>query len=122
MHATMLRARPVRPTIPYIHIYGFMAMKTTLELPDELMRRLKIRAASSDRKLKDTVEEVIRRGLEATEADAGHTPLEALRKRLRFRADGSITNPDAITDRGFFQSLDDIRDESRKENPRDPFV
>ncbi len=108
--------------MPYFHIYGFMAMKTTLELPDELMRRLKIRAASSDRKLKDTVEEVIRRGLEASDTDAGQSPLEALRRRLRFKADGSVTNPDAIRDRGFFQALEDIRAESRTENPRDPFA
>lgn len=38
-------------------------MKTTLELPDELMRAVKIRAAQSDRKLKDVIEELIRRGL-----------------------------------------------------------
>jgi hypothetical protein len=28
-------------------------MKTTLDLPDELVRRIKIEAAQSDRKLKD---------------------------------------------------------------------
>jgi plasmid stability protein len=28
-------------------------MKTTLDLPDDIMRRVKIRAASEDRKLKD---------------------------------------------------------------------
>ncbi|HEX6511347.1 MAG TPA: antitoxin [Chloroflexota bacterium] len=38
-------------------------MKTTLELPDELMRALKIRAASDNRRLKDVVTEVIKRGL-----------------------------------------------------------
>ena len=98
-----------------------MVMKTTLELPDELMRRLKVRAANSDRKLKDTVEEVIRRGLETVEADAGKDPLQALRMRLQFQADGIIVNPEAIEDPGFFQALDDIRDESHKESPRDAF-
>lgn len=38
-------------------------MKTTLELPDELMREIKIRAAHEDRKLKDLVAELLRRGL-----------------------------------------------------------
>lgn len=43
-----------------------MAVKTTLELPDELMRKLRIRAAESDRRLKDVVTKVLERGLEAS--------------------------------------------------------
>lgn len=38
-------------------------MKTTLELPDELMRTVKVRAAREDRKLKDMVALLLRRGL-----------------------------------------------------------
>ncbi len=38
-------------------------MKTTLELPDELMRAVKIRAAQENRRLKDVLAEVIRSGL-----------------------------------------------------------
>lgn len=38
-------------------------MKTTLELPDDLMREVKIRAVRENRKLKDTVAELLRRGL-----------------------------------------------------------
>ena len=38
-------------------------MKTTLELPDELMRAAKIRAASEGRRLKDVVADLLRRGL-----------------------------------------------------------
>lgn len=41
-------------------------MKTTLDLPDELMREAKVRAARSDRKLKDVVAEAIARGLQQT--------------------------------------------------------
>lgn len=41
-------------------------MKTTLELPDPLMRQVKIRAASQGRKLKDIVSELIQHGLEFT--------------------------------------------------------
>ena len=37
-------------------------MKTTLELPDELMRRVKIRAAENNQKLKDTVTDLIQKG------------------------------------------------------------
>lgn len=45
-------------------------MKTTLELPDPLMRALKVRAAKTDRKLKDVVAELIERGL-SSKAAAG---------------------------------------------------
>lgn len=38
-------------------------MKTTLELPDELMRTVKVRAAREDRKLKDMMALLLRRGL-----------------------------------------------------------
>jgi len=40
------------------------SMKTTLELPDDLMRTVKIRAVQENRKLKDLVAELLRRGLE----------------------------------------------------------
>jgi hypothetical protein len=38
-------------------------MKTTLELPDDLIRQVKIRAVHEGRKLKDLIAELIRRGL-----------------------------------------------------------
>lgn len=38
-------------------------MKTTVELPDALMRAVKIRAARENRKLKDVLATVIARGL-----------------------------------------------------------
>jgi plasmid stability protein len=41
-------------------------VKTTLDLPDELMRAIKIRAAQQDRKIKDVVAELLRRGLSQT--------------------------------------------------------
>ena len=47
-------------------------MKTTLDLPDDLMREVKIRAAQQGRKLKDLLAEAIRIGLEAGSA---HTPV-----------------------------------------------
>lgn len=39
-------------------------MKTTLDLPDELVREMKIRAACEGKKLKDIAAEIIRHGLE----------------------------------------------------------
>lgn len=40
-------------------------MKTTVELPDELVREVKVRAAQEGRRLKDVMAEVVRRGLAA---------------------------------------------------------
>ena len=45
-------------------------MKTTLELPDHLMREVKVRAAQEGRKLKDLVAELLRLGLDAPLAGA----------------------------------------------------
>jgi hypothetical protein len=38
-------------------------VKTTLDLPDELMRSVKLRAVQENRKLKDMVADLLRRGL-----------------------------------------------------------
>lgn len=38
-------------------------MKTTIELPDDLVKQLKLRAIHDGRKLKDTVADLLRRGL-----------------------------------------------------------
>jgi plasmid stability protein len=38
-------------------------MKTTLDLPDDLLRALKIRAAAENRELEDLVADLLRRGL-----------------------------------------------------------
>lgn len=38
-------------------------MKTTLDLPDPLMRRVKIRAASQGRKLKEVIADLLERGM-----------------------------------------------------------
>ncbi len=38
-------------------------MKTTLDLPDDLMRDIKIRAVKENRKLKDAIADLLRRGI-----------------------------------------------------------
>jgi hypothetical protein len=38
-------------------------MKTTLELPDDVMRAVKIRAVEENRRLKDVIADLLRRGL-----------------------------------------------------------
>jgi hypothetical protein len=40
-------------------------MKTTLELPDDLMKQIKLRAVHEDKKLKDAIAELLRMGLAA---------------------------------------------------------
>jgi hypothetical protein len=40
-------------------------MKTTLDLPDDLMRAVKIRAVHERKKLKDAIAEFIRKGMAA---------------------------------------------------------
>lgn len=45
-------------------------MKTTLDLPDELMRAIKVRAAQQGRKMKDVVTELLRSGLSQTHSRA----------------------------------------------------
>jgi len=49
-------------------------MKTTLELPDELMRAARVRAAQEGRKLKDVMADFIRRGLSEPTRPPGVTP------------------------------------------------
>jgi plasmid stability protein len=38
-------------------------MKTTLDLPDDLVRAVKVRAVQENRRLKDTITDLLRRGL-----------------------------------------------------------
>lgn len=40
-------------------------MKTTIELPDDLMQRVKLRAVHAHRKLKDEVADLLERGIRA---------------------------------------------------------
>jgi plasmid stability protein len=43
-----------------------VSMKTTLDLPDDLIKRVKIRAVHEHKKLKDAVAELIERGMRET--------------------------------------------------------
>jgi plasmid stability protein len=98
-------------------------MKTTVELPDELLRAAKIRAAERNMKLKDLVAEALRQALSTPKADetVPRDPVQALRQRLVFNADGTVDNPDGIDDDDFFAAVDGLREASRREPVRDPF-
>jgi hypothetical protein len=95
----LLRVGPGRPTCapetdpakefdikPFLWFY--VNMKTTLDLPDELMRRVKIRAAERNQKLKDVLAELIQLGLAATSGRTGSTKPP---KPARLRKQGRIS-------------------------------
>jgi hypothetical protein len=52
-------------------------MKTTLDLPDDLMRAVKLRAVEENRKLKELIADLLRRGL------AQEPGRPAIRRRVR---------------------------------------
>jgi hypothetical protein len=60
-------------------------MKTTLDLPDDLMQEVKIRAVHERKKLKDAIAEFIRKGMAASRKRPPRNP-----KPLRLRG-GPIT-------------------------------
>ena len=49
-------------------------MKTTLDLPDDVLREIKVRAAQENRRLKDVVAELLRQGLAADRGEAAGRP------------------------------------------------
>lgn len=57
-------------------------MRTTFDLPDELMRHLKARAALEGRSLRDLVLELVERGLKAPPASAAPAPMDLPMVRL----------------------------------------
>jgi len=57
-------------------------MKTTLELPDDLMRRVKMRAIQRNQKLKDAVAQLLEAGIAAVpEGEAPRRPPRPVRLR-----------------------------------------
>jgi hypothetical protein len=60
-------------------------VKTTLDLPDALMRQVKIRAVHEQKKLKDAIAEFIRKGMAAGKSRPAKMP-----KPVRLRG-GPIT-------------------------------
>ena len=64
-------------------------MKTTLDLPDELMREVKIRAVHEHKKLKDTIAELLKKGMAAS-----RTPRHKLPKPVKLRGGFKPTTED----------------------------
>ena len=80
------------------------AMKTTVEVSDDLYRRAKAEAALRGRKLKDLVEEGLRLVLEAPRKSHRRQSLAALMKGARGAVDSGVpdlaSNPKYLTDFG----------------------
>ena len=67
-------------------------MRTTLDLPDETFRQLKVQAALSGLKLKELVTQFIERGLEGKMPKAANTVAAELHPiPIAREADGSVT-------------------------------
>lgn len=74
-------------------------MKTTLDLPDELMREIKVKAAREDRRLRDLVAELLRDGLAAqSHGEIRHRVKLPLIKTSRPAAPGQELTPDRIAE------------------------
>jgi hypothetical protein len=73
--------------------YGCMR-KTTLELPDELMRRVKLRAVHRNQKLKDAITQLLEIGM-ASCADVSKAPKAPKPLRLKGRRQLSMRDIEA---------------------------
>ena len=84
-------------------------MKTTVELPDPLYRQAKAEAALRGRKLKDLVEEGLRRVLDAPSDTPRHPNLAGLMKNARGVVESGIpdlgSNPEHL--KGFGRDASD---------------
>ena len=63
-------------------------MKTTIELPDDLMRRVKTRAVQRNQKLKDAVAQLLEAGIAA---DPGKVPESGPPRPVRLKKHGPLT-------------------------------
>ena len=60
-------------------------MKTTLDLPDALVKQVKLRAVRQGRKLKDAVAELLRKGLDAARVEESEAPAPVITKDRKTR-------------------------------------
>jgi hypothetical protein len=75
-------------------LWEYGSMKTTLELPDGLMQRVKLRAVHSNQKLKDVIAQLLEIGMAAS-ADTGKPPRAP--KPLRLKGGHPLTIHDIET-------------------------
>src|SRR3954451_20432103 len=68
-------------------------MKTTLDLPDDLVKELKLRAIHEGKKLKDMVADTLRAGLAAPSGSNGSGGSRSKRQRVVVRKDRKTGTP-----------------------------
>jgi hypothetical protein len=76
-------------------------MKTTLNLPDDLMRAVKLRAVEEDRTLTDTIADLLRIGLAQEQAGSsrrGHRVQLPLVKSTRKPQPGEELTPERVAE------------------------
>lgn len=105
-------------------------MKTSFDLPENLLRRAKALAAEQGRPLRDLVAEALSEKLTApgtgpAKRPVGHTEgrrltWEEWSAKLEKLPDGTWFNPAGIQDESYFETLEAIRREPR--GRRDPFA
>jgi hypothetical protein len=93
----------------WVYASEMRAMKTTIEVPDDLYRRAKAEAALRGRKLKDLVEEGLRLVLQAPRKARRQPSLSALMKRGRGLVNSGVpdlaSNPEHL--KGFGRDVGD---------------
>lgn len=70
---------------------GFM--KTTIDLPADLVKAMKLRALNEGRKLKDVAGEIFQKGLEATSRKSAPSPQKAAMKFPLFGKESDASVP-----------------------------
>jgi hypothetical protein len=74
-------------------------VKTTLDLPDALMRRIKLRAVQRSQKLKDAIAQLLELGMAASH-EPEQTPRAPKPVRLRNRARPQVGDIEAAIEAG----------------------
>ena len=104
-------------------------VKTTLDLPDPLLRKARALAARQGQSLREFVAEAIGEKLLQTASGLADLPevsterreaWERWRSRLVQQPDGTWFNPEGIADESFYETLEQIRQEAWSE--RDPLA
>ena len=66
-------------------------MKTTLDLPSDLVREVKLRAVNEGRKLKDTFSDLLRKGLKANASERAAKPKRVKLPLVQCRRPAELT-------------------------------
>jgi hypothetical protein len=99
-------------------------MKATIDLPEDLLRAVKIRSVERGVKLKDWVADALRSALEAAPGTRAQPadPLQVWCARLQPQPDGQWLNPSAVIEDDFMAELESLRDSDRAQEPGDPWA